>query len=268
MLAVQREHGHAIAHGQHQGGLGAVDAVAGGHLLGAGLEEVAVMHTGVAFRLLEHAEDGADRHVDVDVGRAIQGVEHQQVFALRITVGHHVDAFHFLGSHGCQVAAPFVGFDQGFIGDDVQLLLHFALHVFAAGGAHDVTQLALVHGKADALAGAGDDFQQQTQLAGDQAVHALLLDQVAGQADVFLHERKLLKNRGKSENGNGCWAPTACCAAKRGWPVRRLIAGSAPDGRCPVGFWHGAHKPPATAGLVGAGLVHGPAPSAGNSSRK
>jgi hypothetical protein len=85
------------------------------------------------------------------------------------------------------VAAPFIGFDQGFVGDDVQLFLHFTLHVFAAGCAHDVAELTLVHGKADALAGAGHHFQQQAQLAGDEPVHTLLLDQIAGQADVFLH---------------------------------------------------------------------------------
>lgn len=106
---------------------------------------------------------------------------------MRVAVGHQVDAFHFLGGHGCQVAAPFVGLDQHLVGDDVQLLLDFALHVLAAGRAQHVADGALVDGLADALAGAGHDFQQQAQLAGDEAVHALLLDQVAGQADVFLH---------------------------------------------------------------------------------
>ncbi len=123
------------------------------------------------------------RHVDVDVAGAVQRVEHQQVFALGVAVGHDVDAFHLFAGHGRQVAAPFVGFNQGFVGDDVQLFLHFALHVFAAGGAHDFAQLAFVHGKADALAGAGNHFQQQAQLRGDAAIDPLFFHQVTGKAD-------------------------------------------------------------------------------------
>ena len=47
----------AVAHGQHQGGLRAVDAVAGGHLLGARLQEVLLGHPGLALGLLQHAEE-------------------------------------------------------------------------------------------------------------------------------------------------------------------------------------------------------------------
>jgi hypothetical protein len=76
--------------------------------------------------------------------RAVQRVEHQQVFALRVAVGHHVDAVHFLAGHGRQVAAPFVGLDQHFVGDDVQLLLDLALHVLALGRAQHAAERALV----------------------------------------------------------------------------------------------------------------------------
>jgi hypothetical protein len=84
------------------------------------------------------------------------------------------------------VAAPFVGLDQHLVGDDVQLLLHLALHVLAAGRAQHAAQGALVDGLADALAGAGHHFEQQAQLARDVAVDALLLDQVAGEADALV----------------------------------------------------------------------------------
>jgi hypothetical protein len=66
------------------------------------------------------------------------------------------------------MSAPFVCFDQHIIGDDVEFLLHFALHVFAAGRAHDITQFAaqrtFVHRMADTLAGTCHDLEQQAQL--------------------------------------------------------------------------------------------------------
>ena len=103
LFAVEREHHDAVAHGQHQRGLRTIDAVAGGHLLAAGLQEIAfgdrLDHVRLVVGLLQHREDGADRDVDVDVAAAVERVEHQQVFALRITVGHHMDGFHFLGGH-------------------------------------------------------------------------------------------------------------------------------------------------------------------------
>ena len=133
LLAVEREHGHAVAHGEHQRGLRAVHAVAGGHLAAAGLQEIGLFHTAVALGHLEHAEDGADADVDLDVAGAVQRIEQQQVFAFWVAVGHHVDGVHLLAGHGGQVAAPFVGVDQHLVGDDVELLLHLALHVFAAG---------------------------------------------------------------------------------------------------------------------------------------
>ena len=82
------------------------------------------------------------------------------------------------------MAAPFVGLDQHLVGDDVELLLHLALHVLAAGAAQHAAQGALVDGVADALAGACHHFQQQAQLGRDVAVDALLFDQVAGEGNL------------------------------------------------------------------------------------
>jgi hypothetical protein len=53
-----------------------------------------------------------------------------------------------------------------FVGDDVQLLLDFTLHVLAVGGSQYAAQCALVDGQTDAFAGASDDFEQQAQLRG------------------------------------------------------------------------------------------------------
>ena len=85
------------------------------------------------------------------------------------------------------MAAPFVGIDQHLVGDDVELLLDFALDVLALGAAHDFAQSALVDLNRDALAGARDDFDQQTQFGRDEAVFTLLFDQIAGQGDLVAH---------------------------------------------------------------------------------
>src|SRR3546814_4315980 len=67
-------------------------------------------------RRVQYRKYGAYGYVNVDVGRAVQGIEQQQVLALGIAVGNAVYGFHFFGSHGSQVAAPFIGFQQNFVG--------------------------------------------------------------------------------------------------------------------------------------------------------
>jgi hypothetical protein len=184
-LAVQGEAVDAVAGGEHQHGLRAVHGVACGHLLGAGLHEVGFGRLAHAFRSLKYREDGADGDVDVDVGGAVQWVEQQHVFAFWIAVRDRVDRFHFFRCHRRQVAAPFIRFEQDFVGDDVQFFLDFTLDVFGFGGAKDFAQRALAYRVADGLAGAGDDFDQQAQLGRDRVVLALFFDQVLGKADAF-----------------------------------------------------------------------------------
>ena len=182
---VQGEAVHAIAEGQHQHGLRAVHGVAGGDLLGAGLHEVLLGRLAHAFRRFQYREDGADRDVDVDVRRAVQWVEQQHVFALRITVRDRVDRFHFFRRHRRQMAAPFVRFEQDLVGDDVEFFLYFALHVFRVGRAQHLAQGALADGVADGLAGARDHFDQQAQFGRDAVVRALFFDQVLRKTDAF-----------------------------------------------------------------------------------
>jgi hypothetical protein len=78
-----------------------------------------------------------------------------------------VDRLHFFRRHRRQVAAPFVGFEQDFVGDDVQLLLHFALHVFGVGRAEHFAQRAFADRVADGFAGARHHFDQQAQFGRD-----------------------------------------------------------------------------------------------------
>ncbi len=191
LFPVQGEHGHSMPYGEHELGLRAIDAIAGGNLLAAGLEKMLLGDVGGVFGNLQHGKDGADGDVHVDIGRAIERVEQQQVFAARVVLGDREHGVHFFRGHGGQMSAPLVGVDQHIVGDDVELLLHFALHVAGAGGAEHVAQCAFVHGDADAFAGAGDHFDEQAQLGRDDAVLALLLDEIAGEVDGLGHGESL-----------------------------------------------------------------------------
>jgi hypothetical protein len=155
------------------------------------LQEVGLAHFAGVLGQLQHGEDGADGDVDVDVGRAVERVEQQQIFAARVVLGDREHGVHFFRGHGGQMSAPLIGVDQHIVGDDVELLLHFALHVAGAGGAEHVAQCAFVHGDADAFAGAGDHFDEQAQLGRDDAVLALLLDEIAGEVDGLGHGESL-----------------------------------------------------------------------------
>jgi hypothetical protein len=57
-----------------------------------------------------------DRDVDVDVRRAVERVEHQQVLALGVVVGIGCGLVHLLGGERGEVAAPFVGLEQDLVG--------------------------------------------------------------------------------------------------------------------------------------------------------
>ncbi len=174
-------------------------------MLGASLQEAVVAD--LTTLVLEDRENGANADVDVDVGRAIKGVKQQQVFALRVVQGHGVHVVHLFRGHARQVAAPFVGFDQHLVGDDVQLLLDFALHVLAAGGAQHVTQSALVDADGDALASTGDHFDEQAQLRGQLGSATLLFDQVLREADAFRHvEDSKMRCEKKRRRAQSCKA--------------------------------------------------------------
>ena len=179
LLAVQGEGMGAVAHGEHHLRAGTVDAVTGGDLRGARLQEAGVVGLFGAGRAAQHREDGADRDVDVDVGAAIEGIEQQQEVTARVGVGHRLAVIHFFRGTGSQVTAPGVGFQQDLVADHVQLLLRLALHVAGTGFAEHTAQRALADRDGDAGAGAGDDGDQLAQVGVD-AAGMLLFDQVPG----------------------------------------------------------------------------------------
>ncbi len=185
-FAVQGEAFNAVTQGQHQHGLRAVDGVTGGDLLGAWLQKCLLVQCFVLAQVLvratQHREDRADRRVDVDVGRAVQWVEHQQVSAFRVFAGDLIGVVHFFGRHAGQVTAPFVGFEQNLVGHHVQFLLHFTLHVFGAHAAEYPAQGAFGYRVADLLARTRHYFNQKAQI-GRGVVGAGLLDQITTQGN-------------------------------------------------------------------------------------
>ena len=121
----------------HHGGA-AVEHVAGGDEVLGGLQEV--FHGG---RLRQggpaavDAEDGADADVDVDVGRAVEGVDADDVFAVSLALPPSAvvdvqDARLLFGHDAAHLEAGPQDAVEGVVGIDVQLLLGFALHVGAA----------------------------------------------------------------------------------------------------------------------------------------
>jgi len=77
---------------------------------------------------------------------------------------------------------PLVGFEQDVVGNHVQLLLHFALHVFSAHAAQNTTQRAFGDVVADFLARTRHHFDQEAQI-GRGTVAAGLLNQIATQGN-------------------------------------------------------------------------------------
>jgi hypothetical protein len=162
---------------------GPEDGKARGDLVAPGLQEV-VLADGAARRLgrrLQDGKDGADGEIDIDVARAVDRVEQEQVFAPRVAVGDEVDGLHLLRRHGGEVAAPLVGLQERLVGDHVELLLHLALDVLGVEIAEHAAERALVDRMADGLAGARHDLDQQAQLGGQGGLAALLFDEELGQ---------------------------------------------------------------------------------------
>ena len=81
------------------------------------------------------------------------------------------------------MTAPLVGLEQDLVGQDVQLLLNLTLDVLRPKAAEDATQIALVDGVTDRLAGAGDHLDEETELGGQGIPFPLLLYQEPTQGD-------------------------------------------------------------------------------------
>ena len=182
---VQREAMHTLAGTEHQHGGGAVQDIACGHLLDAGLEDlIQGDFAGAARRTAQDGEDGAHIDVDIDVGRAIKRVENQDVIATGEFRAHAHQFRLFLGAHGAQGTTAFHTVKKDTVGDAVHLLHVLALDVHFARAAEDIQQAGFVDPPGDGLARQDQVIQKTGELAGCLGRAFLMQQKVFGNGNV------------------------------------------------------------------------------------
>ena len=186
-LAVQGKGVHAVAQREHQHGGRAVDGIAGADLLRARLQKILRRRLAYALRAAQHRKNRAHRHVDVDIARAVERIEGEQVAAARVLRRDLVHGFQLFGGHGGEVAAPFVGAQENVVRHHVELHLPLALGVVPRGGPVHARERALAQEIGDALAGKADVVQQRGESARSTAVLALLADDEFGERSLQRH---------------------------------------------------------------------------------
>ena len=106
----------------------------------------------------------------------IEWIEQQHVLAGAEAFRNVNDVRLFLGGHRAQPSAMIERLDDDFVGDDIQLLLHFALHVHVIGGAQDVGKAGAAHLVRDHLSGERHVVQDSRQFTRGFREIAFLLD--------------------------------------------------------------------------------------------
>jgi hypothetical protein len=150
-VLVQGEDRDAAGDRHHQVGLRPVDGVAGGQLFAARPQEVLLLRLGVGGGGQDR-EDGADRQVDVDVAGAVQRIEGHQHAA---DAAGGLEGVQLLRGEGGDGRAGLERVRQDVVGDQVELLLLFVLHVDGPGDTEDAGQGGGGDGGLDADAGVG-----------------------------------------------------------------------------------------------------------------
>ena len=128
-FGVERESVRAAAQRQHQHGAGTVERVAGAHLCGAVLQKVHQRRVLPRHGRAQNGENAPHRQIHIDVRRAVERIEEQQILAARKLRGHLVRLGHLLGHHAGQVAAPFGGAEEDVVALQIEWLLRLAMHV-------------------------------------------------------------------------------------------------------------------------------------------
>jgi hypothetical protein len=81
------------------------------------------------------------------------------------------------------MSAPFIGFKQYFVGEQVQFFLNLTLNILAACAAQHLAERAFAYRMADGLTGTRKNLYQQSQFGRDAVMQTLLFDQILGKAD-------------------------------------------------------------------------------------
>ena len=171
-LAVEREAVYAVADGEHEHRGRAVDREAGRDLAAsraAGRPARRARRCVGRLRAAQHREDRADRDVDVDVRRAVERVEQQQVLAARDSASGS-DAVRpsprRRSRRGCRpIRSPRAGSrSRSRRASSAPRPARSAVPAIAEA----VGERALADARADRLAGARDDLDQQAQVGVDR----------------------------------------------------------------------------------------------------
>ena len=89
-------------------------------------------------------ENGADAHAHVDVRRAVQRIEEDDVVPVGFVFGHEEGFGHFFGTDGADRARTLHSVNERIVGEGVKLLHLFALHIDGTGRAQNIHQTSLV----------------------------------------------------------------------------------------------------------------------------
>ena len=182
---IQREAVDAAAGGVHEHGGRAVMDVSSHHLVGAWLKKVLVLE-----RLPEwgdapvYAEDGSDGNVDVDVGTAVEGVNHDHVLALPAFIAAQDVVLLLLAANARNGFARRQDAHERSVGKNIELLLVFVVGVLGARSTEDA-------GEAGAVDLVVDDFRCDTDV-GQQPGE---LSGYEGELRLRIHDEFLEGNR-------------------------------------------------------------------------
>src|SRR5947207_16014459 len=95
--------------------------------------------------LAMNGKDCADARIDVDIGRSIERIEHQNVIAMRSTRRNRNDALGLFRRHDADMAAVSHGPIDRLLRKLVELLNLFTLNIDLARFAKDLDESGLIH---------------------------------------------------------------------------------------------------------------------------
>ena len=116
------------------------------------------------MRTRENRKEGTDRNVNVNVARAVQGVERHQVWADRQISRDRQGGFHFFACHAAHAPGANATLDHKVVTEDIQLLLDLALYVCRAGYTQNAGHITAGHFKTDFFTGFGNIDNQLREL--------------------------------------------------------------------------------------------------------
>src|SRR5438105_11924283 len=167
---------HALPRRVHEHRARAVDHVARRDLTSSGLQQILHLPVPSPRDLADDGEDRSDRNVDVDIGRAVEGIEQQDVLAASKVLGDLNDARLLFRRHRAQTSGMVHRLDDDLIRDDVELLLNFTLNVLRFRRAENVGQTGHADLARDHLRRKRNVVQDAGELARRLRMLALLLD--------------------------------------------------------------------------------------------